>query len=395
MSWEWARSLGSFEGINIDFFIADEVHRAANRESAQAAAYHSACKATFDNPSQEGRCLAMSGTTSGNRLTGMFSVAQGLWPERYHSKGTRGGNTYWKWCKANFFEEVNSYTGLPEYKREKQVGNVRRDLPWYIKHEQGVACCEFHPRGVQEDLPKRVPHYVGVELSATQRKLYKEMDSRRKAWVDGYEIPVTAQDIGVIEHLRLLQICLAEPVPEMWQEFDSNGELVTKHSISFPLDTKSTKINALLEIIADELAPGETMIVWTHSRAVIPAIVHQINKRFKGEHVARNWDGTVAKKIRNDILDTLGQDGAPNIIVAQIESLAEGVDGLQLVCYNEVWFSQSANLTQNKQSLGRLVREGQKYAVNSWFLQALDTIEEEKDQRLAENSELLEEGLHA
>lgn len=391
MGWEFARGM-AFDKLNLDMLIADEVHRAQNRKAKSAGMYHSLAVSTLK---REGRVLALSGTPAGNEAPGLWSVIHGLWPERYPY--------FTPWVKRWCTEVWNSYAGIPEWHNEKIPGQAVAHLPLYWRHEQGVPCCIYHPRGVQEDLPKRVVHDVLVDLSAGQKKLYREMDSRMMAWVDDHEWPITAKGLPMLEHARLLQISLAEPNPEMEMRMKTSidkftGEktksLENHHFISYPLDCKSSKIDAMLDILKD-IPAGERVVVFTHSSAIIPALVHRINSMTGHPHNAVPWNGDVSAVVRAEYKWQFMNDGPASIIVAQVAALAEGVDGLQTVCANEIWFSPSANGMENTQALGRLVRNGQTRAVNSWNIIARGTIEQEKTERLDVKAHRMVASLHA
>lgn len=386
MGWEYGRRMGFTSKQAVDMLIADESHRAQNHKSASATMLHGISKATLE---KDGRVLALSGTPAGNDLTGLWSTAHALWPERYPH--------YWPWCKRFFREDWNAWADIPEYTVELQPGSVMAHLPHFVRHEQGVRCCAFHPRGVQEDLPKRVWHNAVVDLSSKQRKLYREMDNTMKAWCEGHDWPISSKGLPMLQYTRLLQIALAEPTPaqDMRMKWDKDLKMKTlqQHDfVEYPLDCVSSKIDAMLDILKD-IDSSEPVVVWTHSAAIIPALVHRINKQF-GDIVATRWDGTVSHSNRQIIKDGFGFGGC-RIIVAQVASLAEGVDGLQRVCANEIWFSESANNMENIQALGRLERTGQTRAVNSWRIIAKDTHEVEKAERLQDNGSALIASLHA
>ena len=400
MSWEYFRALG-WKDYAPDLFIADEVHRAQNRRSQQALAYHSLAHATFYN-NPEGRVLALSGTPAGNHMSGIWSVARGLWPEMYSGQNEKiwkpGGLPYWKWCDRWFRMEVNPYSGYKDPTVEVRPGALMASLPYYVRHTQGEACCRYHPRGLQADLPPVVEHEVTVTLTPLQRRMYKEMLATTMVWMEDHDWPIESGGWPLVEHMRLLQICLGTPKVETLTSYNSAGEIELENQVTFPLDCKSSKIDATIDILTDAPA-GEPFIVWTHSTALIPALVDRINRAFpKGEHRATRWDGTVSGRSRDAILDGFGK-GGPNIIVAQIAALAEGVDGLQLVCHNEIIVSKSSNNLHNAQAFGgingggRIDRPGQTQTINRWVLMAEDTIEEDKAERLDYKESQLAKGL--
>ena len=80
------------------------------------------------------------------------------------------------------------------------------------------------------------------------------------------------------------------------------------------------------------------------------------------------------------------------MLVAVISAVAEGTDGMQDVCANEIWASVSDNKVLNQQARGRLSRQGQKRLVNRWVLRARGTIELDKQHpRLVADQQVLDE----
>ena len=116
--------------------------------------------------------------------------------------------------------------------------------------------------------------------------------------------------------------------------------------------------------------------------------MHQINER-AGWEIAKPWIGGQSKGHRAGIKQEF-VDGKIQILVCNIAAMAEGVDGLQRVCSNEIWLCQDANNVWNQQGLGRLRRDGQTKTVNTWWIQAsklesdLNTVEIDGDARRSE-----------
>jgi len=364
----------SLYGSGVDFIVADEVHRAQNRQADSSKVLVSLTKAVFKEQ-EEGRVLAMSATPAGNRLPGMWGTLRALWPEKYDTGKGRG---YGPWWRKHFESVFNKWSGFDEPGDELNPGSVVRDIPSYWRPEQGYNCCEFQTRGVQEDLPPVVEHQVTVELSPTQRRIYEDIKDSAFAWVAEHEWPIETKGLPTLEFLRLCQVCLGVPTPEMITVLRRpagspvDAEKVEQEilKLRFDDDFKSSKVDALLDIVED--IPGEErFMVYTHSTAVIPAVVARL--RAKGI-AAERWDGTVSGDQR-DAVKRRFTEGRTRCIVAQIAAIGEGVDGLQRVCSNEIWFSSSPNSMHNIQCKGRLSRTGQTRAVNRWTILAKDTVE--------------------
>ena len=374
--WEFLRQF-SLDQCPIDFLIGDEIHRAQNRKSDSYLMFSHAANAVAK---RGGWRMTLSATPYGNRPEGAFGVASSLWPDRKDLKF----HAFWPFVEEYMGKVPNQYGGVYEpRKREYEPGGIARAMPLYWRHEQDFACCAFHPRGIQESLPRRVTHQIGVDLSATQRKIYNELERRMFAWVEEHDVPIQTHGYPLVMGTRLRQICLAVPTPEMVQilKKDSDGsesyEEVMK--LRFADNATSTKIDAVLDIMAD-VPEGERVLILTHSAGIIPAILARLARK----HInAAGWMGGVPASQRQVIKESFingapqnGGDGSGvQVIVAQIAAIGEGVDGLQWACSTEIWFSLTNNNVINIQAAGRLVRDGQTRAVNSYSLEARDTIE--------------------
>lgn len=385
MSWEFARQFDLTEPP-IDFVIGDEAHRAQNRKSNSFGMFSDLCKAV---QARGGWRIAMSATPYGNRPAGAFGVTHSLWPKRFHH--------FWPFVEEFIGKQLNVWSGTYEPKvTEREPGIIARAMPCYIRHQPNVACCEFHPKGLQFDLPKRVVHQVDVELSAAQRKIYNTIERENFVWLEGSPNPLTTQGFPIVLSARLRQICLGVPTTELATRINSKGEAVDYTKLTYPIDAKSTKIDAVLDILAD-IPDGARLLLLSHSAGIGEAIAHRINKAKLGP--AKVWNGSVSAQARHEIfsgflygetvpvgdLHPTAEEMRPwdkpddcRVIVAQVGAIGEGVDGLQWVCSNEIWFSLDTNNLLNIQAAGRLVRDGQLNPVNSWSLEAVDTVEQDQ-----------------
>lgn len=376
--WEFLRQF-SLQDVTIDFLIGDEIHRQQNRKSNNHDLFAHTAKEVQE---RGGWRMGLSATPYGNKPAGAYGICHSFWPERrdlaYHA--------FWPFVDRYLGKHQTPWAVEP-YKVERVPGKIADSMPLYWRHAQGYKCCAYHPHGIQADLPKRVKHTATVELTAGQRKIYSDLEDDMFAWVEQNDIPVSTQGYPIVLAMRLRQICLAVPTPEMSTRIKVDAKSGDRTEIdyvklSFKDGCKSSKIDAVQEIVSD-MGDGERVLILTHSAGIIPALKARLDKM----HInAEGWHGGVSGTQRQAI-KTSFIDGAPNnggdgrgvqVIIAQIGAIGEGVDGLQWACSNEIWFSMESNNLLNIQAAGRLVRDGQKFAVNSWSIEAKDTIE--KDQ---------------
>lgn len=413
IGWEQARrddTLGIMR--HVQTAIGDEVHRASNRNAKSALLWEAVCKWSRE---AGGYRVALSATPWGNKPSGAWAVTRPLWPSTV-------ARSFWKWAYQYINVEINEYKGrtVRELGFEKEPGAIARDLPLYIRHERYHNCCKFHPNGVQTDLPERVFHDYFVDLTPTQRKIYNDLEADMFAWIEDNDYPLDTDGYPMVNTMRMHQATLAVPTTEMVQRLKTNDfgekELMDSVTVTYDLEAKSSKIDAVLEILEDQ-AEDERVLIFTHSTALVPALVHRINKKFK-RNVAAPWTGSQSQSVRQDIKNSFtgvddgpftvfngeqclrfggkSVDGAPasvRIIVAQISAIAEGVDGLQNVCNTEVWVSATDNRLHNTQAKGRLLRNGQKHTVQAYRVMARDTIEEAQMERLFHGEEQMTETL--
>jgi SNF2 family DNA or RNA helicase len=326
-------------GITPDLAIFDEIHRASNRKSATAKMLHT-LKAK--------RRIGMSGTIAGNKIEGMWSVLRWVYPEI-------AGRSFWNWVDVYCKTEVDFFAGKSVV-GELQVGAIVASIPCYIRHLKREQCCDFHPDGIDYELPPMTTEVRTVSLSAEQARIYKRLEKDLFVWLG--ENPL-AVEVPVAARIRLRQITLGVPM------IDDDG------IVSFAEDCKSTKIDELFQIISDHPA-GEQMLVLTHSQKFAKVVVQRLRK---AGLTAFEWSGTQAQPVRDKALESFIR-GEIQFIVAVISAIGEGTDGLQEATNVMVWLSKDDNRLLNEQAAGRLDRRGQKRSVLSYEIVAEGTYDE-------------------
>lgn len=305
-----------------DLVLFDEVHRAQNRASK-----------TFKTLKQvTGKFkMAMSGTPTGNKFDGAWAVTKWLWFDKVP-------NSYWEWVTAWCRTEYDHFA--PQNKKivgEKIPGAFFNSLPCYVRIESELNV------SLEEEI-----RYV--ELSAVQRKAYDQLEKSMITWVEGNPLVV---EFPITLRARLRQASLG------MFSVDADGE------VTFDLDCKSSKIDAMLEILRDEW-DGEPALILTDSRKFADVVVHRLGSR------AAAWHGNVSQAER-EIRKKDFIDGRLDYLVAVTSAIAEGVDGLQHATRNVLWLSRSDNRLLNEQALARVMRQGQTRQVRSVEIVALDT----------------------
>lgn len=311
---------------NLDMVILDESHGAQNRSSNMAKALRRIPKTAFK--------LAMSATPAGNRFDGLWFPCHWLWPK--HVVNPETGVPYvdhryhhWVVQWAHKITDFIMVQGRPKEVvkeiREKVPGSFVASLPCYVYYEAPKV--PVHSRN------------VSVPLSKKQEDQYRQMEDHYMVWLD--QNPTVA-DLTIVQKARLRQIGL--------------GEIAFTHDegedeeIGFADDCVSAKADACVKI-SETHHPDEQIIYWTSSKK----FAHVLAKRIPHTEV---WSGDVSQAKRDTLMDKFINRKIKNLVVS-IASMAEGVDGLQLVSNTEVWLDRTFNGVLNEQAEGRVNRQGQ------------------------------------
>jgi SNF2 family DNA or RNA helicase len=343
-------------GITPDLAIFDEIHRASNRKSNTAKMLHT-LKAK--------RRIGMSGTIAGNKIEGFWSVIRWVYPEV-------AGRSFWNWVGSYCETRVDHFAGKV-VSGEAYPGAIVGSIPCYIRHLKRGKCCEFHPNGIDHELPAIQTEVRTVDLSAEQSRIYKKLEQDLFVWLG--ENPLAVQ-VPVATRVRLRQITLGVPI--------INDEGV----VDFAEDCKSSKLDELFSIIEDH-PKGEQMLILTHSQKFASITTKRLQK---AGHVAFEWSGASPQTARDKALEAFIA-GDIQFIVAVISAVGEGTDGLQEASNIVVWLSKDDNGLLNEQASGRLDRRGQKKSVISYEIIAEDTYDEGQLSRLVSKQLKMNESL--
>jgi SNF2 family DNA or RNA helicase len=326
-------------GITPELAVFDEIHRASNRKSTTSKMLHT-LKAK--------RRIGMSGTIAGNKVEGFWSIIRWIYPEV-------AGRSFWNWVDAYCETKMDHFAGKV-VSGEAYPGAIVKTIPCYIRHLKREKCCEFHPKGIDSELPAIQTEVRTVELSADQKRIYKKLEKDLFVWLG--ENPLAVQ-VPVATRIRLRQITLGVPIV--------NDQGV----VDFAEDCKSTKLEELFSIIGDH-PEGEQMLVLTHSQKFASITTKRLKK---AGHTAFEWSGANSQSVRDKALEAFIA-GDIQFIVAVISAVGEGTDGLQEASNIVVWLSKDDNGLLNEQASGRLDRRGQRKSVISYEIIAEETYDE-------------------
>lgn len=398
-NWETAIRL-DYAKFKCDVVIFDEIHRASSHKAAHRAGSNAHLAYTVGRgvALRDGWRIGLSGTWKSNKEEGAWAVMRAIWPLQTEP-------SFWKWSHKHLTieDKIIVVNGRRQEVKvlgdELSPGSIIKSLPGkYIRHEEQERCCKFHPKGVQADLPARIAHFVGVDLSTTQRQIYDSLEESMFAWIKDNDYPISSEGWPMVNMIRMHQVCLAVPSTELAKRLKTDertGEKVEQDyiAVKYPLGATSSKIDALCDIVAD-IPPDESIIVYTHSAGIIPVVTARLGKQLRQPDAVRAWHGAIPADERATIkADFIAK--RTRIIVAQVASIGEGTDGLQHVCHSEIWLSQSANGLINQQAIKRLHRPGQQHLINAFYVYARGTLEKEQYEKLAMNAGKMRDGLKA
>lgn len=317
--WSWSK-------VHPDLLVYDEVHAIQNRKSRG-----------FDvlKTIPAGYRLGLSATPQGNKFSGLWAVCRWLWPKAI-SKVTNAlhvDKSFWRWA-AKWAVVVDDCHAGKRVEEERVPGAFVATLPCYVRLE-----------AKRDEVNKET---ISVDLSPAQRKAYDEMEKDALTYLEEHPLE---EDVPVVVRQRLRQITLGVPTIE-------DGV------VTFAPGCKSTKLEALEELIAE--MPDEPMLILTDSKKFAKVAAERLGP------MAREWTGDVSAGTRNKIKEQFGSE--VKYIVAQIRSIAEGIDGLQRVCRVVVWLSElEGQVAINDQALGRINRTGQERPVLEYKILARNT----------------------
>ena len=332
-------------GITPELAVFDEIHRASNRKSTTSKMLHT-LKAK--------RRIGMSGTIAGNKVEGFWSIIRWIYPEV-------AGRSFWNWVEAYCETKMDHFAGKV-VSGEAYPGAIVNTIPCYIRHLKREQCCEFHPKGIDSELPAIQTEVRTVELSPDQKRIYKKLEKDLFVWLG--ENPLAVQ-VPVATRIRLRQITLGVPI------INEDGV------VDFAEDCKSSKLDELFSILGDH-PEGEQMLILTHSQKFATITTKRLKK---AGHTAFEWSGTSSQSTRDKALEAFIA-GDIQFIVAVISAIGEGTDGLQEAASIVVWLSKDDNRLLNEQASGRLDRRGQKKSVISYEIIAEETYDEGQLSRL-------------
>lgn len=315
-----------WDSVHPDMLIVDEVHKGTvNARSLRHKFYASL---------HYGFVLALSGTPAGQNWDGIYPVTKFLWPDAVPKNTTEFKRKY---CKTEF--DPFAWDKM-KVVAERVPGEYFADLPCVVRRM-------WEYEGVIDEST------VWVELGAAQRKAYNELEKRMVTEIEG--------DPFVIEFPASKRIRLRQATLGMFS-VDEND------SVYFADDSKSTKLDALKKVLADDFH-GEPTLILTDSKRFAKVTVNRIQS---WGFTAEEFSGDVSQGER-DAVRARFRGGMTAYVVMVIKAGGTGLNGLQESTRNLVILSQDDARIENEQAMARVVRRGQGDLVRIRYILAEDT----------------------
>ncbi len=145
------------------------------------------------------------------------------------------------------------------------------------------------------------------------------------------------------------------------------------------------KVSAAAEWCEEFLEEGKPLLLFAHHHEVSDALRDKLNQllqqpkmqaRYAGVEIPRALDGRMTQKRRDEWADRFIAGELP-ILPAGLMAMSEGYDGLQHRASHMCILELGWNPATHDQAEGRLDRYGQEEEVNSYYLVALSTFDED------------------
>lgn len=355
VNWEKLRLMEQLADRDWGAVIADEAHRAKNKDAKQTQALYK-----LTAPVQ----IAATGTPIMNNPAELWSLLRWLYPDVYGPQVKGGG--YWPF----YYRFVEDYA--TQYGRVI-IGVKNADALRFELKDKLVR----RTKADQLDLPPKVHQRQEVRLNPQQRKLYEEAEKQLVLDIAAHvRSQIEDREPEDVEsYVRDAAETLASN-PEKAQYVLPNGaaritrlrQIASSPALLGGPDD-SAKLDAVVELVKDH--PGKPFVVFTWFQETVRLLEKRLRKLKPAVRV-----GTIAGSDDAAPVVKLFQDGDLDIVVCTI---AKGGVGLTLTRADTAIFVERDWVPAvNSQAEDRLHRIGQESHVTIITLEAADTIDGEK-----------------
>jgi len=346
--------------------IADEIHRAKNRDAAQSKGlWRCSGKVMF----------GLSGTPIMNSPDELWSLLRWLWPAEFHERGAAhspGAMAYWP-----FYTDYVDY--WEDHYGRKVITGVRNPdaLRFLLKHKL--------VRRTASILGLKGRHRIkyGVSLNPGQQKVYDE--ALKAMWLTVTK-DAAAGDKAAIQFAEaavesggdlstLLRIPNGAARLVRLQQVIENAALIGGNDDSANMDDFMQKF---------EDSRPEPWVVFCNYKQSCEILAARVRTKYNAEVAIYNGD--VSPADRTEIEDRF-QRGEIDLVVGTIEAMYQGITLTR--GHLQHWLSRSFVPARNEQGEARQDRLGQQNLVLCYVPQAENTVATEK----VETANILKEGI--
>jgi SNF2 family DNA or RNA helicase len=338
--------------------VADEIHRAKNKDSQQSKGLHRITGQVM---------YGLTGTPIMNAPDELWSLLRWLWPDEYHENGAAhspGAVAYWPFYNTyvDYWEDHNQrkiVTGVknPDALRYALKGKL-------IRRTASIL-----------NLKGRKRFYYDVPLTAKQQKLYKEAE--KAMWL-AVEQDVAAGNKDAIAFARkaaeggspvdLMRIPNGAARFVRLQQIIENAALLGGPDESANMDDFEAKF---------EESGRAQWIVFCNYKQSCELLAARLAKTYGEDVKVEIYNGDVPPHTRTDIEDAF-QKGQVDVIVGTIAAMYQGVTFTS--GHMQYWMSRAVVPAWNEQGEARSDRLGQQELVRVYIPQATDTVAADKIQ---------------
>lgn len=334
--------LPHLQAVKWDAIIADEIHRAKNKDAQQTQGLHS-----LHAPIQ----LGLTGTPVMTNPADLWSLLHWLDPGSYSS--------YWRFFNE-FAESYAGYSGAPVVIGVKSPDKLRFQLGnKLIRRTKGQVGIE---------LPDKTREFIEVPMKPGQRKFYEKAEKAlflevKQAVEDGLNLNEFWDRIesGEVESAMKM-------LPNGGARFSALRQIAVSPALVGEKD-ESGILDAMVEIVKDN--PGKQFVVWGWHQGTVELAARRLRK-MKPSVVAEPYHGGHDRKLRDELLKRF-QNGDIQVLCCTIK--AGGVGSDMQNSDTSIFLERSSVATDNDQAEDRQHRIGQTNAVTVVVLGSEDTVQ--------------------
>lgn len=322
-------------GAGFGAVVFDEGHKLKGRRTQVALCANAVCKGVP-------YVIVVTGTPVLNHAYELWQYLHMLEPRKYPA--------FWTWADHNFRIEIVMFKGnrFPT----RIIHGFRPGRETIVRQQLSKLMIQRPIEELFADAAWTVPTedvVIPVTLTPKERKAYDRLVEHGWAQLD---LEKVITDNALALTTRLLQMS------SEWGTLDAQMP-------------DGAKVVAGAELIANLVERDEQVVVFVNYQITANRLVDRL--RVAGVS-AQPFHGGIDLALREQQLVDF-QKGDLNVIVGTIDSLGEGVDGLQYASSTIVFVDRKWTHAKNDQAIGRLRRSGQGKRVAVYHIYATDTID--------------------